>query len=341
MPTRRGVAFERDRRDRVVDDAVASLLHASPQSTCEFRFYEELGDFLAPARRKRSFLHAFDGTPSVKDRIESLGVPHTEVDLILVDGEPVPFSHRLTGGERVAVYPMFERFELGEANRLRPAPLREPRFVLDVHLGRLASYLRLLGFDTLYRNDYEDEELQRISRAERRILLSRDTGLLKRSTVTHGAFLHATDPRRQLREVLDRFQLDGRIAPFTRCARCNGKVEAMSAMPDEQDPDREPPAERDPSPGERERRDPGSGEPERRDPGHAPPQGDPGVPAEIRDPARPKPEKHGRASNAIPLNVLNGHAGMLSRCRDCGQVYWPGSHLNRLRQRLEEVGVSI
>lgn len=344
MPTRVGVAFAMRSRDRETDADVASLLHRSPQSTCEFRFYEELGDFLAPARRKRSFLHAFDGTPSVKDRIESLGVPHTEVDLILVDGEPVPFSHRLTGGERVAVYPMFERFELGEANRLRPAPLREPRFVLDVHLGRLASYLRLLGFDALYRNDYEDDELERISRAQHRILLSRDTGLLKRSAVTHGAFLHATDPRRQLREVLDRFQLDSRVAPFTRCARCNGKVEALDMMsmaqpPDEHDPDRDHPDERDPPPGEPERRDPDPGEPERRDPGRAPPTGDPVSPPDIRDPPPPKPEKQGR--NDVPANVLSGHGATLSRCGGCGQIYWPGSHLARLRQRLAEVGVSI
>jgi len=318
--------------------AVANVLHASPQSTCEFRFYEELGDFLAPERRRRSFVHTFDGTPSVKDRIESLGVPHTEVDLILVDGEPVPFSHRLTGGERVAVYPMFECFELGKANHLRPTPLREPRFVLDVHLGRLASYLRLLGFDTLYRNDYEDDELLRISRAQHRILLSRDTGLLKRAAVTHGAFLHATDPRRQLREVLDRFQLDARIAPFTRCARCNGAVEAIGAMPREHDPDRDPPEERDPSPGERERRDPGSGEPERRDPGHAPAERDPGTPPHIRDPAPPRPEKRSHAPNLVPSGVL---ADRLSRCSDCGQLYWPGSHLGRLRQRLAEVGVSF
>jgi len=342
MPTRRGVAFAKRSGDRVTDGIMASLLHASPQSTCEFRFYEELGDFLAPARRKRSFVHAFDGTPSVKDRIESLGVPHTEVDLILVDGEPVPFSHRLTGGERVAVYPMFERFELGETSHLRPKPLREPRFVLDVHLGRLASYLRLLGFDALYRNDYEDDELQRISRAEHRILLSRDIGLLKRSTVTHGAFLHATDPRHQLREVLDRFQLDARIAPFTRCARCNGKVESISVLPDEHDPDREPPKEHDPAPRERERRDPDPGEepgePRRRDPGHAPPARDPGTPPDIRDPARQKPEKQARVSNVVPSNVLTG---TLSRCSDCSQIYWPGSHLARLRLRLAEVGVSI
>ncbi len=100
--------------------------------------------------------------------------------------------------------------------------------MLDVHLGRLAAYLRLLGFDCLYRNDYDDEELLAISRVQHRILFSRDTGLLKRAALTHGAFLHATDPRRQLREVCDRFQLDARIAPFTRCARCNGKVEPLT-----------------------------------------------------------------------------------------------------------------
>src|ERR1700741_1063698 len=198
---------------------------------CEFRFYEELGDFLPPERRKRSFIHWFHGTPAVKDRIEALGVPHTEVDLILVDGLPVGFMHKLLGGERVAVYPMFECFELGTFPRLRPQPLRELRFVLDVHLGRLAAYLRLLGFDCLYRNDYGDEELLSISRDQRRILLSRDTGLLKRAALTHGAFLHATDPRRQLREVCDRFQLDARIAPFARCARSNGVVEPMRDGP--------------------------------------------------------------------------------------------------------------
>ena len=99
--------------------------------------------------------------------------------------------------------------------------------MLDVHLGRLAAYLRLLGFDCLYRNDYRDDELLLISRGEHRILLTRDTGLLKHAVLTHGAFLHATDSRLQLREVLDRFQLEGRIAPFTRCARCNGAIERL------------------------------------------------------------------------------------------------------------------
>lgn len=203
------------------------------QRQCEFRFYEELNAFLAPALRRRSFLHAFDDTPAVKDRIESLGVPHTEVDLILVDGEPASFGRRLHGGERVAVYPVFECFDVSGLGGLRPRPLREPRFALDVHLGRLARYLRLLGFDALYRNDFSDNALLDLARDERRVVLTRDTGLLKRAELTHGAFVHATDPRRQLREVIDRFQLASRIAPFTRCARCNAPVAPIT--PEEAD----------------------------------------------------------------------------------------------------------
>lgn len=244
---------------------------------CEFRFYEELNEFLPRERRKQCFTHAFRGTPAVKDRIEALGVPHTEVDLILVDGVSVSFAHKVRGGERIAVYPMFECFELADACRLRPRPLRDPRFVLDVHLGRLAGYLRLLGFDCLYRNDYGDEELLATSLAQHRILLSRDTGLLKRATLTHGAFLHATDPRRQLREVLDRFQLETRTAPFSRCARCNGAVERL---PDE------------------------------------------------------------CIARSVPAHLATQQWDF-SHCVECGQVYWPGSHLVRLRQRLAEVGVSI
>lgn len=190
---------------------------------CEFRFYEELNDFLQPRQRKRSFVHEFDGTPSVKDRIESLGVPHTEVDLILVDGDPVGFDHRVSGGERVAVYPTFHGLDLGAITPLRP-PMGEPRFVLDVHLGRLARYLRLLGFDSSYTNDSTDDELLALSRSENRILLTRDIGLLERAALVHGGFLHQTDSRLQLREVLDRFRLQGRIAPLTRCARCNGLI---------------------------------------------------------------------------------------------------------------------
>ena len=203
---------------------MAAVRHASV-----FRFYEELNEFLPPRRRKVAFRHVFAGTPSVKDRIESLGVPHTEVDLILVDGVPVDFGHRLAGGERVAVYPVFEAFELGSVNRLRPRPLRNTRFVLDVHLGRLAAYLRLLGFDCTYANDLADGQIIEISLSEHRIVLTRDTGILKDGRVTHGAFVYATDPLAQVREVLERFQLEQRTRPFTRCMRCNGRIDAISA----------------------------------------------------------------------------------------------------------------
>lgn len=193
-------------------------------SECEFRFYEELNDFLPPARRKRAFRYRFRGTPAVKDTIEALGVPHTEVDLILVDGVSVRFSHKLLGGERVAVYPMFERLDIASVTRLRPTPLRTPRFVADVHLGTLARYLRLLGFDTRYDNRCEDAELVRCSVAERRILLTRDVGLLKHKVLTHAHYVRATDPERQLEEIVRALDLARRIRPFTRCMVCNGRL---------------------------------------------------------------------------------------------------------------------
>jgi uncharacterized protein len=193
-----------------------------------FRFYAELNDFLPPDRRMVAFSHLFEGSPSVKDMIEAVGVPHTEVDLILVNGESVDFSYRVQDGDRISVYPVFESLDITPLLRVRPRPLRETRFVLDTHLGRLAVYLRMLGFDTLYQNDYHDEELARISSSEMRILLTRDRGLLKRSCVTHGYCLRGTDPRRQLVEVLRRFDLFGSTVPFQRCLRCNGLLQPVS-----------------------------------------------------------------------------------------------------------------
>src|SRR6266702_3425985 len=126
-----------------------------------FRFYAELNDFLPPARRSVAFPHDFQGRPSVKDVIEALGVPHTEVDLILADGESVDFSWNLRDAVRVSVYPVFESIDITPVTRVRPAPLRESRFVLDGHLGRLARYLRMLGFDARWRGEAEDEDVAR------------------------------------------------------------------------------------------------------------------------------------------------------------------------------------
>lgn len=192
--------------------------------TAQFRFYEELNDFLPGRNRKKDFLYHFSGNPSVKDAIESIGVPHIEVDLILVNGEPVPFSYHLHEDDRVSVYPVFESFDISRINRLRNKPLRNPRFILDVHLGKLARYLRMTGFDTLYDKFYSDSEIVRISTGESRIILTRDKGLLKHKAISHGYWIRSQDPVEQFREVIRRFDLDSRFHPFHRCIICNGLI---------------------------------------------------------------------------------------------------------------------
>ena len=187
------------------------------------RFYAELNDFLPPKDRHRSVERSFTGRPSIKDLIEATGVPHTEVDLLLVNGESVDFAHSVRDGDRISVYPVFESIDITAITNVRPEPLRELRFVLDVHLGRLAAYLRLAGFDTVYRNDLDDAELAGLA-AGGRVLLTRDRGLLKRRAIQRGYWLRATSPRAQLAEVLRRFDLSRAVRPFCRCLRCNDLV---------------------------------------------------------------------------------------------------------------------
>jgi uncharacterized protein len=194
-----------------------------PRAT--FRFYQELNDFLPAAQRRVAFEHEWRGTPSIKHLIESLGVPHTEVDLILVNDRSVEWTYQPQEGDRVAVYPVFESLDITPLIRLRPQPLREVRFVLDGHLGRLAAYLRMLGFDTWYQTHADDAALAQLSQEEHRILLTRDQGLLKRSAVTHGYWVRATAPREQLQEILARFDLQRQVNPFTRCLSCNGRLQ--------------------------------------------------------------------------------------------------------------------
>lgn len=197
-------------------------------SRAVLRFYAELCDFLPPEKKQTAFSHVFFGQPTVKDMIESLGVPHTEVDLILANDLSVDFIYRVKNGDRISVYPMFEAFNISPVLKVRPDPLRETRFVLDTHLGKLARYLRMLGFDTLYRNDYTDDILAHISSTNRRILLTRDRGLLKRSIVTHGYLVRNEQARAQLKEVLQRFDLLNAITPFNRCMRCNATLESVN-----------------------------------------------------------------------------------------------------------------
>jgi uncharacterized protein with PIN domain len=196
-------------------------------SRISIRFYKELGDFLPPRRRGVRFEVEFPTGCTAKAVIESLGVPHTEVDLILANGESVGFPFRLSNGDRLTVYPVFESWDIGELSRTRPQPLRNVRFACDVHLGKLATLLRLFGFDAAYGNDLDDDELQAISRAQRRIILTRDRGLLKRKTVTHGYCVRHTAPRKQLSEVFLRFDLKRLARPFSRCMACNTVLERV------------------------------------------------------------------------------------------------------------------
>ncbi len=232
-----------------------------------FRFYARLGDFLPYARRGVAFPHDFEARTTIKDMVESLGVPHTEVDLILVNGQSVGFEAIVQDGDRVSVYPAFTALDISGLTRVRPAPPDAYRFVLDVHLGKLATYLRLLGFDSLFPEDYDDANLARIAEEEGRIMLTRDRGLLKRSVVTYGYHPRSTDPRQQLIEVLRRYDLFDRIRPFHRCLRCNGLLVDVDK-------------------------------------------------AAVADRLSPRTRDHYDA---------------FRQCRSCGQVYWQGSHYERLR----------
>lgn len=195
--------------------------------TATFRFYEELNDFLARPLRRRSFSCACAHAATAKHMIEALGVPHTEVELILVNGESVGFDHPLAEGDRVAVYPKFEAFDIRPLLRVRAEPLREPRFVADAHLGGLAQLLRLAGFDTLYDNNYPDDEIEALAASEQRIVLTRDRELLKRRTITHGCYVRALKPQMQLREIFERLDLAASARPFRLCLSCNAPLHAI------------------------------------------------------------------------------------------------------------------
>ena len=242
-------------------------------NTATFRFYEELNDFLQPEQVKQSFPYVFNGHPAIKDAIEALGVPHTEVDLIVVNGNSVDFAYQLRPHDRVAVYPVFEGMDISPIVKLRTKPLRDTRFILDVHLGKLAGLLRMLGFDSLYRNDYSDDEIIQIALNEHRIILTRDLGILKHRTVTHGCYLHNTKPEDQLREIVHRLQLQDQSHPFTRCISCNGELKPVNKQ-------------------------------------------------DILDRLPPR-----------TAQIFN----TFYQCTRCDKIYWPGSHYDNMRLKLEKL----
>jgi uncharacterized protein with PIN domain len=201
---------------------------SEPGGHVEVRAYAELNDFLPPESRGVAVRRPFRSHQTVKDVLEAMGIPHTEVDLILVNGSPRGFGHRPSAGDRIAAYPTFEALDIGPTARLRPVPLRDPRFAVDVNLGRLARLLRVLGFDVWWSSDADDATLAEVSLDEQRILLTRDRGLLKRRAITHGLFVHSQHPEEQTLEVIRRLDLGQRLAPLTRCLHCNGELAAVS-----------------------------------------------------------------------------------------------------------------
>ncbi|HLP87725.1 MAG TPA: Mut7-C RNAse domain-containing protein [Nostocaceae cyanobacterium] len=236
-----------------------------------FCFDAELNDFLQRHKRQVKIIHNFEERSSIKDTIESLGVPHTEVDCIEVNGEYVNFSYIIQDGDNINVYPISAGITPNLS--VRPEPLNVVKFVLDIHLGKLATSLRLLGFDTLYRNDYADEELAQVSASESRILLTRDKGLLMRSLVTYGYYVRSTQPQQQIIEVLRRFDLFKIVAPFKRCLRCNGLLQFVSKQ---------------------------------------------------------------SIVDQLPESV-NLQIDEFRRCEDCAQIYWKGSHYERLQNMINEI----
>lgn len=191
-----------------------------------FRFYEELNDFLPVEveERKKDLWVSFPDGSTLKEVLASLGVPHSEVDFVLVNGEAEDFSYLLEGGERISIYPVFESLDIRPIRGLGPDPLRRLRFVADVQLGRLAKYLRLFGFDTLYDRDADSRTLIQVAVQQGRVLLTRNRSLIKDKAVTRGILVRESDPRAQLKRIFQRLDLSAEARPFSRCLRCNGPV---------------------------------------------------------------------------------------------------------------------
>ena len=234
------------------------------------RCHGALTDFLPRAQRGRPVTLPWSAHETVKHLVEVAGVPHPEIAALSVNGAPASFSDRVAPGALIDVYPPEDMPPGGVP--LRP-PLAELRFACDVHLGRLAAYLRMLGFDTLYRNDQSDAELVESARAEERVLLTRDVRLLMRGAVIYGAFVRATDPEAQVREVARSYGLRASAQPFRRCMRCNGRTAPVAK-------------------------------------------------AAILDQLQPKTRRYYDA---------------FWRCQACGQIYWRGSHVQRMQALIEWV----
>jgi uncharacterized protein with PIN domain len=240
--------------------------------TVRLKFHGDLSFFLKS--KKTTVERQFRERTSIKDVIESCGVPHPEVDLILVNRQPVDFVHVVERDTDVDVYPISLGTALPE-NRLQAIHISI--FIADGHLGKLVRDLRLLGFNVLYDRAAEDRQLLRTMETDHRALLTRDRRLLMHGVVRHGYYLRSQKPLEQTIEVLRRFDLFPAIAPFTRCLHCNAPLERV--------------------------------------------------------------EKSEVIEQLEPLTKI--YYEQFRRCTGCGRIYWPGSHFDKLRARIEGIRATL
>jgi uncharacterized protein len=239
--------------------------------TIRLNFFGDLDFFLGSKFRNQTVERRLSERTSIKDVIESCGVPHPEVDAILVNGQPVGFDHTLVSDAEVEVFPVANRDTLETEKHLQKTEI--VRFVTDGHLGKLTRNLRLLGFDVAYGARADDRELLDITARENRALLTRDRRLLMHSIVQHGYYPRSQNADQQTVEVLRRFNLVELIAPFTRCLRCNAPLQDAAK-------------------------------------------------AEVIE-------------DLEPLTKI--YYEEFRRCPGCGQIYWSGSHFEKLEKRIAKI----
>ena len=189
--------------------------------TITVRCFAELNDFLPSGNKQKPFGLTLKEPVTIGEVAVILGIPLSEIDLVTVNSTPVGRSYRPIENDYIAVYPTFETFDIGSLQTVQKKPLRITRFILDAHLGKLARYLRMLGFDSLYRNDYTDREIIETARDEKRIILTRDKLLLRSPRVDHGYYVRAIEKHSQLFEVVKKFDLYSQFRTFSRCMTCN------------------------------------------------------------------------------------------------------------------------
>ncbi len=197
----------------------------SIKNTFTFRLYAELNDFIPKDKKQKAFQKSFKAPITVRETLISLGIPLSEIDLVLVNGKSVHLSTQLKENDFVSVFPVFETIDISTTTRIRQSGLRKTKFILDAHLGKLAKYLRMLGFDTLYNNNFKDDEIIETAINEQRIILTRDKLLLASDKVSHGYYVRATNKHEQLKEVVYKFDLYSQFKSFTRCMTCNSELQ--------------------------------------------------------------------------------------------------------------------